>query len=193
MSLIKSICLSLAILACSGQVCLAGGNKTAKTDTSICLKVTGKIVARLHSNGLDMNTVSLYYNNTVIQTQQVADGKTFRFFMKKNGRYAIKIEKDGYVPNLMCFNTIMPAGEDVFGVCSFYFNTELIAEAEKVSYNSDALDFPAAIVSFIPKKQTFDISQKYTQQIEKEIMNQPEGTVVSQKTKTANKAQAAKL
>lgn len=189
MNLIKSICLSIAIIVCSQQVCLAGGTKAAKKDTSICLKVTGKIVARQHVNSLDMNTVSLYYNNTVIQTLQVADGKTFRFLMKKNVRYAIKISKDGYVPNLMCFNTIMPPGEDVFGMCSFYFNTELIAEAEKVNYNNDALDFPAAIVAFIPRKQTFDVSQKYTQQIENEIMNKAEATELSQNAKNKNRKQ----
>lgn len=186
---LQTILVSMAIALCSHTTSVAGNVKESAVDSTVCLKVTGKIVTSMVTNSYNKNTVTLYEYNIAVQTVEIADNKTFRFFLKKNRRYAIKISKDGFISNLFCFNTILPEDEDVFGMCSFFFNTELIAENESIHYNTDALDFPAALVSYIPKKQVFDVSIKYSRQIENEILSNPQSLVSNESSHNKSRKQ----
>lgn len=136
-------------------------------DSLSCLEINGKI-----SNATEGDDgtclVELLSSNTVVSFATLKDGKkTFRFTLKKNTVYTIKISKRGYLSRLVGIDTkLTEASEDLY---SFSFETKLIKTEDSQKLNKEFLDFPIALVYFDPKKECFIYDKEYTTRIKKEI------------------------
>jgi len=93
--------------------------------------------------------------------------KSFKFLLKKNTVYTIKISKRGYISRLVCVDTkLADVMDDLY---SFSFETKLINAEESGKLNKEFLDFPIALIYFDSKKDCFVYDKEYTSRIKKEI------------------------
>lgn len=162
----------LMFLSFFGQLNAAG--KHEKNDTLNCLLIKGKVSNA--SEGPDKNClVELITSDGVAESILLEGKRNFRFLLRRDTYYAIRISKPGYVTKLISVNTSFP--QDVMDVMEFSFTTELIREEFSQHLNKDALDFPIAIIHFDFNSEDFVYNKAYTQQIKREIY-----TVDSHKT-----------
>lgn len=133
---------------------------------STCLEVDGKITNANDDDGTCL--VELMTSNTVVDYATLKDGKkSFRFHLKKNTVYTIRMSKRGHVSRTICIDTKVSGDpEEDYG---FSFETKLSKDAEMNKANKEFLDFPIALVYFDPKKDCFVYDKEYTSRIKKEI------------------------
>jgi hypothetical protein len=133
-------------------------------DEDFCLEVSGKATLK-DSKSAGKYKAELVLWNIVVDSLFIKDNKRFIFNLKKNAHYAIRISKEGHLTRLIGFSTYIGNSKykDVF--CKFRFNTEFISELESDNLDTDALDFPIAIIAFDEKSGAFDYSKKYTSYI----------------------------
>lgn len=162
---------ALYILFLFLTVSLNAGNlhKVPDDDSSDCLKVKGRIL-NLKSKTDKHYTVELITSEGVVDSMRLKDGKQFRFYLKKNSYYAIRIRKAGYLDRVVSIYTDVPKdSEDEF---DFRFDTELIAVEDAKKLNKDALDFPIAVVFYHEKLKCFYHCEKYTTDIKRKIASE---------------------
>jgi hypothetical protein len=137
------------------------------TDTNLCLEIDGKILnADEGSDG--QCTIELIHSNIVIASTVLKDGKKkFKFILKKNTNYMIRISKEGYISRLVSVDTKLDEGDTDF--YSFAFETKLLKEVASQRLNKDLLDFPIALIYFDAKKDCFDYNREYTSKIKKDL------------------------
>lgn len=144
------------------------GGAKSNPDTLTCLEIDGRI---LNAGEGDDGTclIELFNANTVIAWATLKEGKkNFRFMLKKNSVYTIKITKRGYVSRIVCIDTKLAlAGED--DLYKFSFETRLIKTSDSEKLNKEFLDFPIALIYFDVKKDSFVYDKEYTSRIKKEI------------------------
>lgn len=147
-----------------------GLDHNGKTNDSLpCLEIKGKFSKTAYKTK-NTYTVELIRNNSVEKTVNVTDGNTFKFYLKHNDWYAIKILEKDCVPKLISVSTKLPKGvdDDILYGLSFVIE-ELISDIESRELDTEALDFPVAIFSFDPKLKMFNINEEYTRNIRKEM------------------------
>jgi hypothetical protein len=147
------------ILAATGI--FAKGN-----DTSSCLQISGKIL-KIRTSTSNSYTVALICGNDVVDAKVIKGNNVFKFNLKKNGLYTVRILKDGYVPRTVCVDTKL--AEEHVGFYKFHFDTELIEEKEAATLNQEALEFPIALISYDVKKHWFNYNAAYTREVKKNI------------------------
>jgi len=137
-------------------------------DTTSCLEINGKILnAGEGEDGTCL--IELLSSNTVVNWATLKEGKkTFRFILKKNTVYTIKISKRGYLSRLVCIDTKLAAAEE--DLYNFSFETRLLKTADSEKLNKEFLDFPIALIYFDHKKDCFVYDKEYTHRIKKEIV-----------------------
>lgn len=135
-------------------------------DTTSCLQLSGKIL-KIKTTTSNEYTVSLISGNTVIETKTIKGNNSFKFNLKKNGWYTVRISKEGYVSRTVSIDTKLSEGHD--GFYKFQFETELIDEQEALTLNKDALNMPIAYISYDPKKHWFTHNATYTNMVKKNI------------------------
>ncbi len=148
--------------------CFRAISKTPDPDSTACLEIDGKITNA--GEGEDATClIELLTSNTVINWATLKEGKkTFRFILKKNTVYTIKISKRGYMSRLVCIDTkLTEAPEDLY---NFSFETRLMTIEECEKLNKEFLDFPIALIYFDHKKDYFVYDKEYTHRIKKEIV-----------------------
>jgi hypothetical protein len=140
-------------------------------DSLHCLEISGKI----GFNGAcsdNLLKIELIQDNRVVDSMTIKGKRTFKFNLKKNGYYGIRISKKGFVPRLISVCTDLEGGDISNKIYRFRFDTKLISVEGADELNKDALDFPIAVISFDRKKGWFYYSKKYTSQIKRKIYNQ---------------------
>ena len=135
-------------------------------DTSSCLQISGKIL-KIKTSASNSYTVVLFCENIVVDAKVIKGNNVFKFNLKKNGLYTVRILKDGYVPRSVCVDTKL--AEEHVGFYKFHFDTELIEESEAAILNKEALQVPIALISYDVKKHWFNYNAAYTREVKKNI------------------------
>ena len=131
------------------------------SDTTECLTITGNFDGTVKD--LEGNyKAKLMRDNKVIEEQDLKVKKSFEFTLKKNMLYAIKVEKEGYIPKIISISTSMSSKIIVESPYKFNFETNLISQELYGHFNDDDVDFPVALVSYGKKCDCFQYNQEYT-------------------------------
>lgn len=165
----KTIINTLIVVSlCVMGLNVKAGNPRIKYDSSSCLLLEGKIlnaaegeekgciIEIFESGGETADTILLTGNK-----------KSFRYVLKKNSFYGIRVTKKGFVPRLISVNTAITSESD--RVHKFSFETALPDESELEYLNHDALDFPVAIIYYDKQDDSFCHNQQYTTSIKREM------------------------
>ena len=148
--------------------CFKAIGETSKfSDPDVCLEINGKI-ANAAEGSDETCLVELFTANTLVSWATLKDGKkSFRFALKKNSVYTIRISKRGYISRLVCIDTKTPLDpEDMY---SFSFETKLIKTEEAEKLNKEFLDLPIALIYYEIKNDCFIYDKEYTSRIKKEV------------------------
>jgi hypothetical protein len=156
-----------------GMICtilstrLSATGMTRGTDSLFCLKIKGRI-SNAHEGYSKGCKVELLNHKGVVDSVYLRDNKMrFAFRLKRNSYYAIRVTKSGYVSRLISVNTSFP--DEIRDLCEFSFDTSLITEEEAMELNSDALDFPVAVIHFNEKSEMFVHNREYTENHKQEL------------------------
>lgn len=153
---------SFILLFCCMTTARVGNNN----DSTVCLELSGK-VSKLKFIENDYYKVELIYNGMVMDTLRVKDNKNFKFVLKKNKIYGIRISKPGYYSRIISINTSTPGYVKAY--FRFEFDTDMIRSDNALKLNKDALDFPIAVISFNEDLRAFYYSEEYTTYIKRRI------------------------
>ncbi|MGZ4099634.1 MAG: hypothetical protein ACXVNM_12185, partial [Bacteroidia bacterium] len=107
------------------------------------------------------------YNGIIVDSMKVKDNKDFKFALKKNTIYGIRISKPGYYSRIISINTSTPGYANAF--FRFEFDTDMIRIDDAAKINKDALDFPIAVISFNEDLRAFYYNEEYTTYIKRRI------------------------
>lgn len=137
-------------------------------DSLVCLEITGKIT-NIKNKSDDSYKVELIYYNTVVNKKTVGANNEFKYDLKKDAIYTLRISKQGYVTKLISIYTKVPEKNNEF--YRLDFETDLIEEHKSKNLNQDALDFPITIIYYDNKANWFYFNEEYTSNIKKSIYN----------------------
>lgn len=138
-----------------------------KGDTLHCLEMEGKVLNALSGKSKECKIELLCYNKVIDSLVLKNRHRKFRFYLKKNSYYAIRISKPGYLTRLICVDTKVPYYPEA--LYRFAFTTELMDMESARRINQDVLDFPIAFVYFNVKRGYFHYYKKYTSEMKKEL------------------------
>lgn len=157
-----------AVLLIAALQLKAGATFKPKYDSTTCLVIEGKILNA--DEGIEGQCkVELLDANGVVDTAILKEGKRkFKFVLKKNTFYAIRVTKEGYISRLVSINTEMLTKEDDM-IHKFSFETKLMPEERMAHLNTDALDFPIAIIHYDYDLECFSYNREYTNNLKKEL------------------------
>jgi hypothetical protein len=136
---------------------------------SMCLRLVGKISKTSHSAGHSY-TVQLIDNSKVIATQVVKAGKNFKFDVNKNGWYGVQIKNEECVSKLISVSTHVPNLEEGDAYLVSFEMEEPISLEESKYLDSDAIDFPLALISYEKDMDNFNYSEEYTKNIKNKLV-----------------------
>ena len=139
-------------------------SQTCTTDSLVCLNIKGKIT-NLGSKSDDTYKVELIYYNTVTTAEDINVSKPFKYELKKDAIYTIRVSKKGYITKLISIYTQLPESNDE--LYKLDFETELIEERKSKKLNADALDFPITIIYYDDKANWFYFNEEYTSNIKR--------------------------
>lgn len=131
-----------------------------KKDSACCLEINGKIIMDAkHIKGT--YKAELIYIDKVVDSAIVKSDKSFTFVLKRNMPYFIRVSKAGYVARTICVNTNINETANPDSLFTFSVETELIDVAKAMRLNNEALELPAAIISFDNKTGSFNNNTDY--------------------------------
>lgn len=142
--------------------------KQVISDSTVCLVISGNVYTS-ETGTNDRIKVELIYYNTLVDSLDLKQSKKFKFALKKDAYYAIKISKPGYIPRIISICTKLKNELDMDVLYKFHFDTELLLSEESHALNHEALDFPIAIVNFDDNLNGFYYSEEYTSNIKRAI------------------------
>ncbi|HWY11447.1 MAG TPA: hypothetical protein VN026_08985 [Bacteroidia bacterium] len=108
-------------------------------------------------------TVSLILQNTEIESVVIKAGKSFKFLLKENTWYAVKIKNEESIAKIVSINTWIPMGNR-YSLCHYNLFFEIgapISYTEAKNFDADLIDFPVAVILYDPQKETFNLDEKY--------------------------------
>ena len=152
--------LSISLLGLQAQT-NKKGSTTASDTSALFLKIKGKFDKTV----IDFNgiyTIKLIYNNKVVEEQTLKVSKPFAFHLSRNCFYAIRIEKDGYIPKIISISTIVPKSLGESESYTFTMSTNLLSNYLLGLFEDDSMDFPSAIIYYDKGNDSFELNQKYT-------------------------------
>ena len=138
--------------------------QTKLKDSLICLEIKGKITNIGNKSDDTYRTELIYYNN-VISKEFVNVNKSFKYCLKKDAIYTIRISKQGYITKLISIYTKIPEKHDE--LYRLDFETELIEERKSKKLNADALEFPITIIYYDDTANWFYFNEEYTSNIKR--------------------------
>jgi hypothetical protein len=157
----------ITILLLTGTGLFSHAGAANKEDSLICLEVEGKVLNADDNNTIC--TVRLFLDDAVVDSVVLKGGKKkFKFELKKNQHYSIRVVKEGYQGKSVCVHTqIDEVNMDVY---NFYFETTLIS-LEVLSATVAARDsgLPVAKIYFDPKKHCFYYSRVTAATMKKDL------------------------
>ncbi len=161
--------ITLLVAALCISTIMRSGNPKSKRDTSLCLEVIGQL-DRTEKKSDRVFTVVLICGNSAVDSLQVTEGKTFKFFLKKNAWYSINIKKDDYIPKLISINTNYDnVYRDYLYRLSFIIDCPITKEESKYLC-SETIDFPTAMIEFDKTAEIFDYVGEYGYNIKKKLL-----------------------
>lgn len=163
----KSILFLFVLVCFAGSISFAQKKKQAASQNPNevdCLELTGKFDESMKSLE-GKYTAKILRDNKVVEEQTLKVNKGFKFILKKDVQYTLKIEKEGYIPRLLSISTKVPDKADLEELFKFYFETNLIEEGLYNHFDDDDIDFPIALVSYFKKCDCFEYDKKYTQEL----------------------------
>jgi hypothetical protein len=157
---------SIITLAFVFYMAAAAGNGP---DSSYCLEISGKIL-NAGEAGNQPCKVELYCMNRVIDSAMLKESrKKFRFYLRRNQYYTIRITMENHMNKLICVDTQNapnPVEEDLF---YFSFETSLLDNERAARLNKDVAEMPVAILYFDARHDRFDYNKAYTSNIKREM------------------------
>jgi hypothetical protein len=149
--------------------CFKAMGKPNYSDSSSCLQIEGKILNAALSSDAPC-VVELVCSNIVLQTVTLKDGKKkFKFLLKKNRMYSIRVSQKGFVNKLITVDTKIDEEYDEQEIYQFSFETKLMENSDLEKVKKELLDFPIAIIYFDAKKECFDYNKEYTSKLKREL------------------------
>lgn len=139
----------------------------SSTDSSLCLEIEG-IIPNANEGKDGICKVELLCANQVVESLILKDGKKkFKFLLKKNLTYTIRISKKDFINKLVCIDTKMKKG--YYELYTFSFETKMLEESSMNKLDRDYLDFPVALIYFDTRKDLFVHDKEYSSKLKKEI------------------------
>jgi hypothetical protein len=153
-------CISVFLLAFNFSL-----SAQLEKDSLFCLEIRGRI--EFSQKTSKSYKVRLYWNNQVIDSQSVKNGKPFIMHLKRNEMYGLVFSKKGYYPRLINIDTrISEADKNIY---LFDFETTLLKKSRSEKLDPDALDYPIAIVAYDDRMIGFYYNEEYTGAIKRDI------------------------
>ncbi len=140
----------------------------SKKDSAVCLKINGIILKAPHKAERGAYKVELLNENKVVDSCKVTVNKEFKFSLRKNNWYTVRVTKEGYVPLLISFDTKMDEGNAL--VYEFLFESEVL-DAKKVDATHEVMDLPIGLVKFDQANNRFYPVENYTASIKQKIFD----------------------
>jgi hypothetical protein len=147
----------------------SGNGTNISPDSALCLRLKGKISKNKESAG-STYTVELVDNSTIIATQVVKAGKNFVFDVQRDGWYGVRIRKSECVSKLISISTHVPELEEGYMYEVIFEMEEPISILEAGYLDSDAIDFPLALISYEKEIDNFNYSEEYTKNIRAKLL-----------------------
>ena len=137
-------------------------------DTSLCLQIEGVVLNA--GDDLDENcTIELLCANKLIRSLVLMDGnKSFKFTLKKNLSYAIRISQKNRVSKLISIDTKM--NKDPYGMKYFLFETKLKATYDPAKNQPGYVNSPIAIIYYDSSKDDFVHDKEYANKMKNELV-----------------------
>jgi len=148
--------------------CFKANSKSyTELDTAFCLQIEGVVLNA--SDEPDQNcTVELLCSSNLVKSVLLKDGKNkFKFILKKNLNYIIRISQKNRIPKLISIDTKMH--KDPYGMKYFLFETKLKETYDPAKSNLDPQDPPIAIIYYDGSKDNFVHDKEYSSKMIKEI------------------------
>jgi len=120
---------------------------------------TGYLVDEKNNKIKDVE-VNLYQGNDLISTKNW--NKKFEYTLDNNQYYTIELVKKGFIPKKIAVSTF----EGDKGAEPFMFVMELIKEKKGV--DSDALEFPSAMIQYDKGSGAYNFNVDYSKNIKKD-------------------------
>lgn len=158
--------LAVMILLVSFQYCAYSQSYKKQWETRSnavnYLELNGKL-EKDNTKASNAYTISLIQGNTEIESITVKAGKSFKFLLKENTWYAIRIKNEESTSKLISINTWIPMGNR-YSLCHYDLSFEIgkpISIAEAKNFDTDLIDFPVAVILYDPQKEAFNMDEKY--------------------------------
>ena len=177
MKTIKLNKLVLAILLVTIQYCVYSQSKKHQKLPSNASNATNSLElnCKLQKTCVQTSkeyTVSLIQENTEIESVTVKAGKSFKFLLKENNWYAIKIKNEESTTKVISINTWIPMSNR-YSLCHYNLSFEVgapISNTEAKSFDNDLIDFPVAVIMYDQKKEDFNLDEKYFSNIRESLV-----------------------
>lgn len=109
--------------------------------------------------------VTLIYHNNAVDTLILSVSQPFDYLLNRNSIYAVRIEKDGYLPRLISINTSAPQQFDNESYYSFLFKITMYPEELRAQMDADDLDFPVAVIAYDALSDRFEYGRPWTESL----------------------------
>jgi hypothetical protein len=135
-----------------------------------CLEFIGKFDGTVKDlSGL--YTIQLIQDNKVMKEQTISVTASFRFVLKRNMLYTVKLEKQGYISKTVSVSTVLPKKIEIENLYTFKLETNLLSQDLQGHFKDDDLDFPVALVSYGKKCDCFEYNRDYTAKLINSMYN----------------------
>ena len=139
-------------------------------DTSKCLEFIGNFDGTVKD--MDGNyTAKLIRDNKVVEEVTLPVNKSFRFVLRRNMLYAVRVEKQGYISKMLSITTKLPNKLELENLYTFKLETNLISQDLSSQFKDDDVDFPVALVSYGKKCDCFEYNREYTTKLISSMYN----------------------
>ena len=166
----KTVIAILLILVMSPSTMLQAKPIKKEIPKSSCLEISGRIAKSVKVKN-KVGVVQLIENNVVVETKKIGSHETFKFVLKSNKQYAIKVTYEGFVERLVCISTHIPQNLNDTTIHKFHFDLFPPVKDAVSSEQADVLDFPVALIHYNSTKSCFDFNLKYTENIKNHYFN----------------------
>lgn len=107
--------------------------------------------------------VTLICHNQAVDTLVLPVSQSFDYLLNRNSIYAIRVEKEGYLPRLISINTTAPQQFDNADYYSFLFKLTMYPEALGPQLDADDVDFPVAVIAYDALSDRFEYGRLWTE------------------------------
>ena len=156
------VCVLLFIL--TGTKVYAQTDENQTDNTTNCLEFIGKFDGTVKDLA-GLYTAQLLQDNKVIKEQTISVTVPFKFVLKKNTLYAVRLIKQGCISKTVSVSTNLPKKIEIESLYIFTLETNLISQDLSGNFKDDDVDFPVALVSYGKKCDCFEYNRDYTEKL----------------------------